>query len=128
MANELGITARTVRLYEELGLIGPSARTDKGIRLYGEECIDQLTFILKLKESGLTLLEIQEIVHAIESCTTTRENITKGVELIDVQLKSIGKKKSALKALEKEIVEYRQKIIGHCFLFRSPESVTGFSS
>ena len=49
LAKGLGITTRTIRYYEEIGLMPPSPRTSGGVRVYTKEEILRLKFILKLK-------------------------------------------------------------------------------
>ncbi len=64
LAKQAGISVRAVRYYEELGLIVPAAHSTGGFRLYGEENLKRLRVINVLKELGLTLGEIREILLA----------------------------------------------------------------
>ena len=61
LAKQLGITTRTIRYYEEIGLMGLSQRVGTGARLYGRDNIRRLKFILKLKELGISLKEMREL-------------------------------------------------------------------
>lgn len=61
-AKQLGTNAKTVRYYEELGLLAPPARTESGYREYGPADLERLRFVLGAKALGLTLAEIQEVV------------------------------------------------------------------
>ena len=61
VAKELGITTRTIRFYEEEGLLEP-IRTSKGTRLYSEEHIRRLRVIKELREMGIPLEKIKSIV------------------------------------------------------------------
>jgi DNA-binding transcriptional MerR regulator len=49
LAKSLGITTRTIRYYEEIGLMGPSERLGGGTRMYNRSDILRLKFILKIK-------------------------------------------------------------------------------
>ena len=61
-ALELGVSARTLRYYEELGLLVPSGRTSGGERRYTEADLEQLRRILSLKEVlGMNLEEIKSV-------------------------------------------------------------------
>lgn len=59
LAKETGLTVRTLRYYDQIGLLTPSRRMDNGYRLYNEEDIKRLQQILSLRQIGLTLDQIQ---------------------------------------------------------------------
>lgn len=58
-----GLTLRTLRYYDQIGLFSPSARTESGHRLYGTEDLSRLQRILSLKSIGLSLEEIRGMLH-----------------------------------------------------------------
>lgn len=60
LARMLKVTPRTVRFYEDMGLIRPSSRTSGGFRLYSEEQVERFRAVLALKEIGFTLEEIRD--------------------------------------------------------------------
>ena len=62
-----GLSARTLRYYEELGLLPGVRRRAGGRRVYGPDELERLRFIGRLKTLGLTLAEIKELnaVYAI---------------------------------------------------------------
>ncbi|MEW9106116.1 MerR family transcriptional regulator, partial [Paenibacillus sp.] len=57
-----GLTLRTLRFYDQIGLFSPSAHSDSGHRLYNQADLSRLQQILSLKELGLSLEEIKSIV------------------------------------------------------------------
>ncbi len=59
LTRQTGLTIRSLRYYEEVGLLVPSDRMESGHRLYGPEEIEQLHRILSLKQLGLSLDEIR---------------------------------------------------------------------
>ena len=62
-----GLTKRTLRYYEEIGLLAPPTRTEGGYRLYSDADIQQLQRIKRLKDLlGFSLAEIREIAEAEE--------------------------------------------------------------
>jgi DNA-binding transcriptional MerR regulator len=62
-----GLTKRTLRYYEEIGLLAAPGRTEGGYRLYSEHDIQELERIKRLKDLlGFSLAEIREIAHAEE--------------------------------------------------------------
>jgi len=60
LAAELGLTPRTLRYYEELGLLQPAARTGRGARFYDEAAHARLRTIQRLRTLGLSLETIRE--------------------------------------------------------------------
>ncbi|MDQ3506581.1 MAG: MerR family transcriptional regulator [Actinomycetota bacterium] len=64
VAEELGVSPRTIKYYEEIGLVEPEERTPGGFRLYGEGDIRRLTGILKMKAMGFSLSAIRELLSA----------------------------------------------------------------
>ncbi len=67
VAERTGVTQRTLRFYEEKGLLPAPTRIDGGFRLYSEEDVRRVTHIRRLQNLlGLTLAEIKEMVEAQE--------------------------------------------------------------
>jgi len=64
-AESLGLTQRTLRYYEEKGLLDPPTRMDGGFRLYSPEDVERLGRIIELKSLlGFSLAEIREMLEA----------------------------------------------------------------
>jgi DNA-binding transcriptional MerR regulator len=59
LAKLTGLTVRTLRFYDGIGLLSPSSQTDSGHRLYSEEDVTRLYQIVSLKELGLSLEEVK---------------------------------------------------------------------
>ncbi|MBX6353003.1 MAG: MerR family transcriptional regulator [Thermoflavifilum sp.] len=75
VVKHLGITPRTLRYYEELGLITPAARTPGGHRLYDEATVAEVAHILRLKDTlGFPLREIQQLLAAERQLQALRES------------------------------------------------------
>src|SRR3989337_1345537 len=67
VADRTGVTQRTLRFYEEKGLLKPPSRMDGGFRLYSEEDVERVDYIRRLQDLlGTTLAEIKEMVEAEE--------------------------------------------------------------
>lgn len=64
IASVTGMTVRTLRYYEEIGLITPESRTESGHRLYGPEAVEQLYKISLLRQLGLPLDAVQASLDA----------------------------------------------------------------
>ena len=68
VAEETGLTPRSIRYYEELGLLRPAARSEGAYRLYDALDLEQLRFIKGLRDdSGLSLADIGQVVEDEES-------------------------------------------------------------
>ncbi|HEU5349782.1 MAG TPA: MerR family transcriptional regulator [Ktedonobacterales bacterium] len=74
VAARTGLTKRTLRYYEEIGLLPPPTRTEGGYRLYSEADVHQLEVIKRLKGLlGFSLAEIREMADAEEQRKHVRE-------------------------------------------------------
>ena len=62
VAERLGVSPRTLKYYEELGLVEPETRSPGGFRLYGEEDVRRLERILRMKGMGYSLAAIRELL------------------------------------------------------------------
>lgn len=62
VAGRFGVSPRTIKYYEELGLVRPEARSPGGFRLYGEEDERRLERILRMKGIGYSLATIRELL------------------------------------------------------------------
>jgi len=74
VAAALGLTARTIRYYEELGLLTPAARSEGDYRLYDEDDLERLRFIKDLRdEAGFSLSEISQLLEDEAARTRNRD-------------------------------------------------------
>lgn len=62
VAERTGLSLRTIRFYEENGLVIPTARSEGGFRLYSEDDVARLQVIKRMKPLGFTLEEMQELL------------------------------------------------------------------
>ncbi|TYO95797.1 DNA-binding transcriptional MerR regulator [Geothermobacter ehrlichii] len=112
LAKRLGITTRTIRYYEEIGLMGSTERLGGGTRTYQKEDVLRLKFILKLKELGITLREMQELADNFDTSNRDFTKITpRLLEILDHHIGKVDQKIANLSSLRQEIVAYRQRIL-----------------
>jgi DNA-binding transcriptional MerR regulator len=64
MARRTGVSAKTIRYYDKVGLLKPSGATPGGYRLYRAEDVERLELILTLRHVGYSLREIRKILQA----------------------------------------------------------------
>lgn len=67
IAERTGLSLRTLRHYDEIGLLTPSARTEGGFRLYTAEDLEKLLVIRRMKPLGFTLEAMHEVMDLIEA-------------------------------------------------------------
>jgi DNA-binding transcriptional MerR regulator len=66
VADRVGLSLRTIRYYEEIGLVRPSGRTEGGFRLYTDPDVDRLHLIKTLKPLGLSLDAMGELMDCVD--------------------------------------------------------------
>ena len=62
VADRTGLSLRTLRHWEEMGLVTPTGRSDGGFRLYGEEDVQRVLLARALKPADFSLEELQEVL------------------------------------------------------------------
>ena len=62
VAERLGVSTRTIKYYEELGLVSPENRSPGGFRLYSAPDVERLERILRIKNMGFSLAAIREFL------------------------------------------------------------------
>ena len=72
-AKHANTNLRTLRYYEEVGLLSPAARSQGGFRYYRREDLNRVTLIRDLQELGLTLDEIGELIKDRSQCDQRSE-------------------------------------------------------
>jgi DNA-binding transcriptional MerR regulator len=75
VAERLGVSPRTIKYYEELGLVQPEGRSPGGFRLYGEEEVQRLERILRMKGIGYSLATIRELL-AVRDAAQEADKVT----------------------------------------------------
>ncbi len=119
VADRTGVTQRTLRFYEERGLLKPPTRMDGGFRLYSEDDVARVTQIRRLQDLlGLTLAEIKDMVEAEEVKeelrATYRPNaplderinrVTKRVQVTSRQVEIVNTKLAAMCEMQKDLGE-----------------------
>jgi MerR family transcriptional regulator, repressor of the yfmOP operon len=110
VAEMLQITTRTIRYYEEFGIMAPPQRLEGGMRVYAKEDVTRLKFILKLKELGISLKEMQELADIYRTHKSSDRIMPRLVEILDHHIRKIDEKITTLSSLRQDIVGYRSRI------------------
>lgn len=74
VAQRTGLSLRTIRYYEEVGLGAPSARSHGGFRLYTEADIARLALVARMRPLGFSLEEMRDLLEALDALRRTDLN------------------------------------------------------
>lgn len=125
VAERTGVTQRTLRFYEEKGLLKPPSRLEGGFRLYSEEDVERVERIKRMQTLlGLSLADIKEMVEAEEvklqikasyrkdaEISERKAKMRKAVEVTQHQASIIEQKLTALQEmkdhLDDKLAQYR---------------------
>ena len=120
VAERVGVTTRTIRYYEEQGLLGRESQREKGAhRLYGEHDVVRLQELLRLRDLlGLSLEELVELAEAEEARAALRgqwadsasdaeraEIVEAAIPLVERQLELLTSRQETLAAFSAELKE-----------------------
>ncbi|NWF60333.1 MAG: heavy metal-responsive transcriptional regulator [Fischerella sp.] len=93
VAKESGVPIKTIRYYEELGLLKASGRTEGGFRLFDSDTLSRLNFIKRAQSLGLTLLEIKEFLNVHDQgelpCEHVKAKLQDKLVIIDEQIQQL---------------------------------------
>ena len=110
LCKTLGLTTRTLRYWEEVGIIGSIDRSDGANRGYTPYTVRRIKFVMKLKDLGLTIKEMQDLYKVYGEAKQTERMIPELVSILDVHINKVDEKMAKLSSLRNEIVGYRQRI------------------
>ncbi len=127
VADLVGLTARSIRYYEEVGLLEPAARSEGAYRLYDADDVARLQFIKGLRDdAGFSLAEIGRL---LEDETARAANRTRfresrsaierlavlhdGIERIDRQVATLRAKIERLQSMIRVATDRRRHLEGH---------------
>lgn len=103
MARGCETTLRTVRFYEEAGLIEPVARSEGGHRVYQPEQLAKLQLIMDLREAGLSLHDIKALFELKGRCQSAEEASTRMATALEAQIECMQRKIAVLRRLREEL-------------------------
>ena len=104
------LSQRTIRYYEEIGLLHSVRRIENGKRVYTDHDVRRLKFINRLKVLGLSLAEMVELEKIYRKQRNNREILPKLLDILDERAAQIDERVAQLVALKNEIREYQQRL------------------
>ncbi|NEP19295.1 MAG: heavy metal-responsive transcriptional regulator [Leptolyngbya sp. SIO4C1] len=97
------VPIKTIRYYEELGLIKAKKRSEGGFRLFSTDVLPRLAFIKRSQKLGLSLQEINEILsihdHGELPCEEVKQKFQTKIHQIEEQIEQLGLLKAQLQTL-----------------------------
>jgi DNA-binding transcriptional MerR regulator len=110
LANLLELSPRTIRYYEEFGLLNSIKRIEGGKRIYTDKDYQRLKFITRLKYLGLTLSEMLELEDIYKIHRTNKKVLLRVLELLDGHAIKIDERINNLIKLKADILSFQGKI------------------
>jgi DNA-binding transcriptional MerR regulator len=104
LAERVGVSAKTIRYHEQVGLLPEPTRSAAGYRLYGADDEERLSFISTARRIGFTLGEIKEILglrdRGTTPCDYVRAAIRRHLEEVDRHISELRRLKGELENLD----------------------------
>lgn len=110
LAHIVGSTTRTIRYYEEIGLLNSVKRLEGGKRIYTDDDIRRLKFIKRLKVLGLSLNDMKELENVYSVSKSNKIALKKLIEILERHQKEIERRLETLKMLSQEIMSYKKHV------------------
>lgn len=106
LAGRTGISTKTIRYYEEIGVLPIPGRSANGYRQYSEESVDRIRFIKDAQLTGLTLEEIATVVDLRGRGAPTCEHV---IALLDLRLEEIDARIATLEKTRRNLTAIRER-------------------
>ena len=120
LAGQTGTTTKTLRFYEDAGLLPAPTRTANGYRTYDDSAVVRVQFIKAGQGVGLTLAEIRTLLTIRDD---GRAPCSAAIELLDTQLDDITSRIRELQAMKRDLSQLRDRALELDPADCTPESV-----
>lgn len=120
LARRAEVSIRTVRYYEEKGLLTPSSLTSGGIRLYSQQELNRLIFMRRLKLLGLNMDEIKMALGMPQVSPDQKVRVEHTLRLLRLQKDKLKEEITRLTDVAKE-AENSERMVTRCLSCRAPE-------
>jgi DNA-binding transcriptional MerR regulator len=105
LAKSAGVTSKTLRYWERIGLLPKATRTHTGYRVFSPDAVHYIDFILKAKSVGLTLSEMKQ---AVELAHKGHNPCPEVVKWVDAKDRVVEQQIRALRALQRRLRHFRR--------------------
>lgn len=106
LANRTGLTVRTLRFYEQAGVLPAAARLPSGYRDYDQTALARLRFVKAAQVAGLTLGEIRQVIAVRDSDGPPCQHVT---GLLDAHATDLDRRITELTSLRADITHLRDR-------------------
>ena len=110
LSKQLDMSQRTIRYYEEIGLLNSIKRVEGGRRIYTDADFRRLKLIKRLKMMGMTLSEMQELEAMWTYDKSSEKALKRLLELLGNHIKRLDERIADLDILRHEIIEYQERV------------------
>ena len=104
LARRAGVSSKSLRHWEHVGLLPKASRTHTGYRVFGPEAVQYVDFILKAKTVGLTLSEMK---HVVELAHKGKNPCPEVIRWVDAKDKAVERQIQSLRALQRRLRHFR---------------------
>jgi DNA-binding transcriptional MerR regulator len=104
LAATAGTTTKTLRFYEETGLLPPTERAANGYRDYGPAALSRLDFVRRGRAAGLTLAQIREVIDIRDAGDAPRQHVH---QLLAARLADVDRQIADLRILRATLMRQR---------------------
>jgi DNA-binding transcriptional MerR regulator len=125
LAERTGVTPRTIRYYEEIGLLPGGERAKGSHRVYIDADVERVTELTRLRDLlNLSLDELKQLVEAEEARAALRKRweatgsdeerlriVNAAIPHVDTQLELVRRRKAELERLEHELLDKRKRLL-----------------
>ncbi|WP_153463255.1 MerR family transcriptional regulator [Sediminibacillus terrae] len=113
LAAEFNVNPRTIRYYEEIGLLQPR-RTESGRRLFSGREKTRLRLVFRGKKYGFQLEEIKEMIQLFDKDPSGKQQLLKTIEYGNNKIEEVSKRIAELETVKREmealVEEFRRKL------------------
>lgn len=100
LAEATGVNTKTIRFYEDVGVLPPAERAPNGYRTYHRDAVERLRFIREAQATGLTLEEITSVLELREQGASTCQHV---LGLLEHHLRDLDTRIAALQKTRREL-------------------------
>ncbi|WP_238424247.1 MerR family transcriptional regulator [Micromonospora parastrephiae] len=124
VAERAGLSLRTIRYYEEVGLIVPSARSQGGFRLYTDADVDRLRVVKRMKPLEFSLEQMRDLLAIVDQLSggarLTKAERQRLLDTLAGYREAVHERCAALRAQLATAEEFAATLTGHMDCLQSP--------
>lgn len=111
VADQFDVTPRTLRYYEELGMLQPKRGGNGGQRIYSNKELARIKLILRGKQLGFSLEEIKEMIGLFEVDPSGRKQLERSIQYGEKRIEEVERKIQDLAMIKKELESLRDDFL-----------------